>query len=132
MLNCIAMRSNRFRTQSQLLQAERNAPPLGKGAQGAGVAQIQVFLRDLEYSLEKTFSRGKADGIFGSETDAAVRAFQRDYGLKTDGLVGKMTIGRMDQILVEKPYLDCAPPDSPRRKSALPSGRYVTSRLVKG
>lgn len=128
----MSMLSNRFRTQPQLLHAERNAPPLGKGTQGAGVAQIQVFLRDLEYSLQRTFSHGKADGIFGSETDAAVRAFQRDYGLKTDGLVGKMTIGRMDQILVEKPYLDCAPPDSPRRRSALPSGRYVTSRLVKG
>ena len=32
-----------------------------------------------------------ADGQFGRKTEAAVKAFQRDHGLKQDGIAGRMT-----------------------------------------
>jgi peptidoglycan hydrolase-like protein with peptidoglycan-binding domain len=122
------MLSHRFGTQEQLLRAENNSPPLGKGHQGLGVAQIQNLLRDLRFTLVRSFSRGKADGIFGLETENAVKAFQRANGLKADGIVGRKTIGRMDTILIEKPFLDTVPADSPRRGSEPTARRFVTSR----
>lgn len=39
----------------------------------------------------KGFNAGAVDGIFGSQTNLAVLAFQRSRGLVADGIVGKMT-----------------------------------------
>lgn len=35
------------------------------------------------------------DGIFGPETEAAVKAYQTKNGLKDDGLVGPKTLGAL-------------------------------------
>jgi peptidoglycan hydrolase-like protein with peptidoglycan-binding domain len=37
----------------------------------------------------------KADGIFGSKTESAIRVFQRKNNLRVDGIVGPQTRGRM-------------------------------------
>ena len=37
-----------------------------------------------------------ADGIFGSGTEAAVKAFQTAHGLDADGLAGPETLAQMD------------------------------------
>ena len=47
--------------------------------------QVQQKLKNLGYYKKKV------DGIFGSGTRTAVRNFQRDWGLKVDGIVGKNT-----------------------------------------
>ena len=39
---------------------------------------------------------GKIDGIYGSGTIAAVKAFQRANGLKVDGAVGPLTLAKLD------------------------------------
>jgi len=38
------------------------------------------------------FDAGKEDGIFGERTDQAVREFQRNVGLRDDGIVGRTTV----------------------------------------
>lgn len=38
------------------------------------------------------FDAGKTDGIFGPRTEAAVREFQRNYGLVSDGVAGLETV----------------------------------------
>ncbi len=45
--------------------------------------------------LEHGYSPGKIDGIFGKRTQKAVRAFQRDAGLKVDGIAGPDTFAKL-------------------------------------
>lgn len=56
-----------------------------EGDSGQDVAQIQAKLGALGYDP------GAADGDFGENTTAAVKAFQTDRGLEADGIVGPAT-----------------------------------------
>lgn len=60
---------------------------LRKGNKGAVVKAMQMQLLVLGYKLPKY----GADGDFGSETEAAVKAFQKAKGLVVDGIVGPKT-----------------------------------------
>jgi N-acetylmuramoyl-L-alanine amidase len=60
-------------------------PVLRSGSRGAAVTRLQQRLRTLG------FFTGVADGVFGGETEEAVRAAQRNYGLEDDGIVGGAT-----------------------------------------
>lgn len=103
--------SRRFREYLQLQAAAQNKPPLGPGLQGSGVAALQDLLVDLGYKLPISFSKSrKADSIFGAETERAVRAFQASAGLKADGLAGKQTLTKLDQIVLNNPSLDSPDP----------------------
>lgn len=62
-------------------------PTLKRGNKGEKVAILQQLLIDRGYKLP----RYGADGDFGSETEAAVRQFQKDHGLKVDGIAGEKT-----------------------------------------
>lgn len=49
-------------------------------------------VRDLQNMLKYTgFDPGPIDGVFGSKTEAAVRAAQKAYGLVVDGIAGPKT-----------------------------------------
>ncbi|MQM29753.1 MAG: hypothetical protein CRU78_04060 [Candidatus Accumulibacter phosphatis] len=71
------------------LEAPTRMPTLRRGSRGSAVADLQRRLG------AAGFNAGAADGIFGSNTDAAVRAFQRARGLSADGIVGSMTWGAL-------------------------------------
>ena len=58
---------------------------LKKGSTGDEVRTVQKKLKQWGYYS------GAIDGIFGSQTEAAVRYFQRKNGLTVDGIVGKKT-----------------------------------------
>ncbi|SHI73343.1 M14 family metallopeptidase [Lutispora thermophila] len=67
---------------------------LRTGSRGTDVKEVQSLLQRLGYY------RGSIDGIFGSGTANAVRAFQRDYGLAADGIVGPITFGVMEPLFM--------------------------------
>jgi hypothetical protein len=58
---------------------------LRKGSEGDQVKALQRMLYAMGYDV------GPVDGIFGSKTDAAVRAYQKNKGLTVDGIVGQQT-----------------------------------------
>lgn len=66
-----------------------DAASVGYGARGDDVVKIQKRLKAWGYY------KGSVDGIFGSGTLAAVKAFQRKNGLAADGIVGPKTAAAM-------------------------------------
>lgn len=61
-------------------------------ARGDDVSTLQVALARLG------FDPGKVDGIFGDATDAALRRFQRECGLPSDGVCGSETVKALDRL----------------------------------
>ncbi len=53
------------------------------------IAATQLKLKELGYEV------GKVDGIYGKNTAAAIKAFQKNNGLTEDGYAGKDTINKM-------------------------------------
>lgn len=62
-----------------------NGKILKNGSQGTAVESWQTLLVHWGYNC------GTPDGIFGGKTEGATIAFQRDYGLEADGIVGPKT-----------------------------------------
>ena len=63
---------------------------LRRGSRGTGVQQLQFFLNNLA-AYNPAIPSQKVDGIFGTGTERAVRAFQTAYRLPEDGVVGEET-----------------------------------------
>lgn len=61
------------------------------GSRGERVRKLQTALIALNYL------NGKADGLFGKQTKAAVIAFQKSKNLKTDGAAGKKTLTALEK-----------------------------------
>ncbi len=60
-------------------------PTLSIGSRGASVLRLQQLL------INEGYDPGPVDGIFGSGTQSAVMAFQRDTHIAIDGIVGVQT-----------------------------------------
>lgn len=96
-------------TSQQILQSYygnvetvRNAPirgiassypgtPLRRGSSGPNVVALQVALNRISQNYPAIPKIATVDGIFGSRTEATVRAFQQIFGLSADGIVGPAT-----------------------------------------
>lgn len=79
-----------------------------KGDRGELVRYLQTQLVAAGYDV------GKIDGIFGTETLSAVRAFQSDHGLDPDGKVGKLTWAAIKAVTGnDEPADDGKPTDEP-------------------
>ena len=63
---------------------------LRQGSTGSAVEQLQFWLNTLA-QYDAGIPSTAVDGVFGSRTSAAVRAFQRREGLTADGVVGRTT-----------------------------------------
>jgi N-acetyl-anhydromuramyl-L-alanine amidase AmpD len=93
------------------------------GSKGEAVKSLQTFLNIT------------ADGIFGKNTEAAVKQYQENHGLVPDGIVGKRTwtsmglaatdnAERPDIIEEQDITLDI-------KKSYLPKGQYIEANVKK-
>ena len=51
-----------------------------------------------ERLLELGFDAGRVDGVFGGDTERALKAFQREYGLVSDGVCGPSTLRALKQL----------------------------------
>jgi peptidoglycan hydrolase-like protein with peptidoglycan-binding domain len=99
---------------------------LRNGMRGEEVAEIQRALITLGYL------KGTADGVFGNNTENAVRKFQRKNKLTADGLVGTKT----KELLLAKASGSSAPtestPSSSGNDSATASGSNASAAQGSG
>ena len=72
-------------TTAQTASGVINMTTLRKGSKGTQVKVLQWLLN------ENGFDAGKIDGDFGSNTQSAVKAYQKAKKLSVDGVVGKNT-----------------------------------------
>lgn len=82
-----AITEARWRLGDRVLQYTVAHPMVGDD-----VATLQVRL------LEMGYDAGRADGVFESKTERALRGFQRDYGLSPDGTFGPATMRALRQL----------------------------------
>ena len=59
------------------------------GSRGENLRKVQQRL------IQWGYMTGSADGVYGAQTQAAVKQFQRKYGLTADGRVGPATAAKM-------------------------------------
>lgn len=64
---------------------------LRNGSSGSEVKKLQQALVDAGYSVGKA----GVDGIYGSGTASAVKAYQQANGLSVDGIAGNQTLGKL-------------------------------------
>lgn len=81
-----ALAAARWRLGDRLLSLASN-PYVGDD-----VAALQERL------LELGFDAGRVDGVFGIRTQAALRGFQREYGMVPDGACGMATLRALKQL----------------------------------
>ena len=78
-----------FFTIALLLVLTAEAVTYQRGSTGSVVSQIQTKLKNWGYYS------GEVDGVYGSKTEAAVRAFQQKNGLTVDGKAGPATLSAL-------------------------------------
>ena len=65
--------------------------PLRRGSTGPNVVVVQSSINRIAQNYPAIPKIASVDGIYGSRTEASVRAFQEIFGLTPDGIVGPAT-----------------------------------------
>lgn len=95
------------------------ADSLRRGSRGTLVTQLQTKLKRWGYYT------GAIDGVFGTGTEKAVKAFQKKVGLTADGIVGPKTAAALGMSLSGSGF-------SGGQTSASNNNLYLLARLVHG
>jgi hypothetical protein len=90
--NSIAAANGFKVTAHQSTPAVSSGEILKKGSRGHAVRELQHRLTSLGYNTKGI------DGIFGPNTEKAVRQFQKSHGLVVDGIVGPATKKALGKI----------------------------------
>ena len=75
----------------QNITASYPGTPLRRGVTGPSVVTVQVMLNRISQNYPAIPKISSVDGIFGAQTEAAVRKFQEVFNLAVDGVVGRAT-----------------------------------------
>ena len=84
----------------QGLQNSYPGSPLRRGAAGPDVVVVQTELNRIGQNYPAIPKLQPVDGVFGQQTEEAVRRFQEIFGLTADGVVGKATWYRLVSLYV--------------------------------
>ena len=105
---------------SHRIPKPRRAPPRHDGT------DIRTFAVQGRLMATGYLRLGRADGVYGQDTAAAVRAFQGDHGCRVDGVVGAETLEALwaSPAAVDYDALEEAPPTE-----VTPSGEFPLSPL---
>lgn len=85
------------KSKAKLEYVYKNKDFLSNGDTGSEVEEMQKMLAVLGYYVGKN----GVDGIFGNNTDKAVREFQAKHGLTVDGLYGIKTKAKLEEVYIE-------------------------------
>lgn len=96
-----------------------------KGSQSDDVKAVQQTLIDAGYDL----GAGGADGIFGADTEAAVRKFQQNNGLAVDGIVGKNTTAALQGAQNKTPSAPVNNTPSAPATTSTPASTNTSSKM---
>lgn len=83
-------------TKSSATATPKATGSLKLGSTGTEVRNVQKRLKELGYL------KGSVDGDFGTATQEAVKAFQKNNGLTADGKVGKETLAKLNSSSAKK------------------------------
>ena len=84
----------------QDIRATYPGTPMRVGDSSRYVQLMQTYLNRIRQNFPAIPLIARTDGVFGQDTEAAVRAFQRTFNLGTDGVIGPATWNRITQIWV--------------------------------
>lgn len=73
------------------IQSSYTGTPLRRGSSGPNVVVIQTELNRISQDYPAIPKVPTTDGIYGSRTEQAIRAFQQVFDLEVDGVVGNAT-----------------------------------------
>jgi len=105
------LRSPRFAGDEILEACYDNERVIQRGDSGSAVREIQQALILLGFPVPEV----GANGIFGGETELAVRSYQEARGLKVDGVIGPDTIGSLDaEFFTGEPKPSVSPAPEPQ------------------
>lgn len=81
---------------------------LRQGSRGDDVRLMQSYLRAIAAAYPSVPTLN-ADGVFGPITDGVVRAFQREFGLAVDGIIGPITWAKVVSVYNSLPQTEVPP-----------------------
>jgi N-acetylmuramoyl-L-alanine amidase len=89
---------------------------------GDDVAMLQQRLLDMG------FDPGRCDGIFGRQTEAALREFQHNVGMPADGTVGPRTLKALDML--RRTVTGGSPSERREEERLLRGGAGLSGRVI--